>query len=284
MGWRVTGSKAGILLGGMALALAAVGFWQTPSDDALSRSLASGTIRIGYAVEAPYAMVAPDGRVTGEAPEFARLIVARMNIPEIRWVQTSFDALLGELADRRFDVVATGMFITPEREAMVLFSRPATRVEAGLATAVDAPAAFASYHELVAHATARVAVLAGSVEETRLLARGLGRERLLRVPDAASARAAIGSGEADVLALSLPTLRGMIVEGAPLTVVRVAGRASAQDPAQTFLTGFAFARGETRLRDAWNAAQAEVEGTREHLQAIAPFGFTEADLAGSVRR
>lgn len=281
MGWRITRSRAGILAGAGVLALAVLGWRLASGGDALARVQSSGTIRIGYAVEAPYALVAADGRITGESPEFARLVVARMGIPNIDWIQTSFDALLPEVAEGRFDVVAAGVFITPQRQRIAAFSAPTVRVSAGLATREVSPR-FASYSAVVADSAARVAVLSGSIEEMRMLGRGLPQDRLLRVPDAVAARAALESAKVDVLALSLPALRWMVNDGAKFAVVKVAGRAVATDSAQGFDVGFVFARGEDRLRKAWDAAQAEVKGTPAHLAAVAGFGFTRADLAGSA--
>lgn len=281
MGWRITRSRAGILAGLGVLALAVLGWRLASGGDALARVQSSGSIRIGYAVEAPYAMVAADGHITGESPEFARLVVARMGIPNIVWIQTSFDALLPEVAEGRFDVVAAGVFITPQRQRIAAFSAPTVRVFAGLAT-LEQARRFTSYAEVVADPSVRVAVLSGSIEEMRMLGRGLPQERLLRVPDAVAARAALESGQVDVLALSLPTLRWMVTDGARFAVERVAGRASVTDPPQGFDVGFVFARGEDRLRKAWDVAQAGVKGTPAHLAAIAGFGFTRADLAGSA--
>jgi polar amino acid transport system substrate-binding protein len=282
MGWRGSRWGAGILVGAGILALAAWE-WFASGDDALARIRSSGTIRIGYAVEAPYALLAADGRVTGESPELARLVTTRMGIPNIEWIQASFDALLPELADGRFDVVAAGLFISPQRERIAAFSAPTVQVFAGLAVPAGARE-YGSYTEVLAEPELRVAALSGSVEEARLLARGLPPTRLLRVPDAVAARAALESGQVDVLALSLPTLRWMIADGASITTTQVAGRAVPTEPPTSFKVGFAFARGESRLRDTWNVAQTEVKGGPGHLAAIAPFGFTAADLAGSEPR
>ena len=49
-------------------------------ETALQRILRTGTVRIGYAAEAPYAIPAPGGRVTGEGPEVARKVFERMGV------------------------------------------------------------------------------------------------------------------------------------------------------------------------------------------------------------
>lgn len=65
-----------------------------------------GVIRIGYAIEAPYAFLRADGEVTGESPEVARRVVARLGIPHIEWRLAEFSELISELEDGRIDVIA----------------------------------------------------------------------------------------------------------------------------------------------------------------------------------
>ena len=67
------------------------------SDQSLSRLQQAGVIRIGYTVEAPYAFLKPGGEVTGESPEVAKQIVARLGIRHIEWRQVEFGALISEL-------------------------------------------------------------------------------------------------------------------------------------------------------------------------------------------
>jgi polar amino acid transport system substrate-binding protein len=222
--------------------------------------------------------------VTGESPEVARLVAPRLGAKRIEWVQTSFDALIADLREGRFDVIGAGMFITPARAELVRFARPSLRVSAGLLVAAGNPKGLRAYADALASARARVAVLSGSVEEQRLRARGLPAARLLSVPDAASGQAAVVSGAADALALSLPTVRSMARASAGrLEAVAVRGRASPADIDSFSYVAFAFAPGSAGLRQAWNEAQAAVMRDPEYLEAIAPFGFGADSLpSGAV--
>jgi Bacterial extracellular solute-binding proteins, family 3 len=101
-------------------------------DQSLTRLQQEGTIRIGYAVEAPYAFLKPGGEVTGESPKVAKQIVARPGIRRIEWRQSEFGSLISGLESGRFDVIAAGMFITPERAQRVSFSEPTFHVQQGL--------------------------------------------------------------------------------------------------------------------------------------------------------
>jgi polar amino acid transport system substrate-binding protein len=274
------------VLAGMAAA--AIALWMASrGDDSLERVRNVGVLRVGYAVEAPYALVAADGRITGESPELARLVAARLNLPRIEWVQTRFDALIVELLEGRFDVVAAGMFVTPERARQVRFSRPSLRVGASLLVPTGNPEGLTSYEDAVSRPGLRIAALAGSVEEGGLLARGLPRNRLLAVPDAAAGSAAVRAGAAAALALSRPTTR-WLARQAPDRVesVAVAGRAESAGATPSFLVAFAFAPDDRNLANAWDDALAKVLGSPDHLRAIAAFGLGADDLpppAGGAR-
>ena len=264
-----------IVIAAVILAAAAAFIAMRPGNDALSRARASGVIRVGYAVEAPYAFIA-DGAVTGVSPATAKLIAARLGL-RIEWVQTEFGSLIGELNAGRFDVIAAGLFVTPDRAASVAFSEPELRVRDGLLIPAGNPANLHSYADLIARPNLRVAVVAGSVEEQRLLELGLPPGRALKLPDAGHAMSAVAARAADALALSLPTVRYWAARD-PLTdaiAVEEGGGGEAY-------VASAFRRDETALRAAWNGALSEILGRDAHLRAIAPLGFEPADLPGGV--
>lgn len=275
-------SRAAAVLA-LAAVLAAIAAWHFATRDAsLARVRQAGEIRIGYAVEPPYAFVDARGRVTGADPELARLVAARLGIARIDWVQTRFGSLLDELEEGRFDAAAAGIFVTPERARRVRFAGPSLRIGAGLLVPVTLADPPRSYGAVVA-STRMAVVLAGSVEQRRLLRRGMGPERMLAVPDAATACQAMNSGTADLLALSLPTLRRMDC-GRPgaYRAVPVGGRDSPDDAVRPDYTATAFARREEALATAWGEAQSAVLGTAPHLEAVEPLGFTREDLPGGA--
>jgi polar amino acid transport system substrate-binding protein len=237
-------------------------------------------LRIGYAVEAPYAFLAADGEVTGESPEIARVIAAKLGIARIEWIQTSFASLLTDLELNRFDVVAAGMFITAERAARVTFSRPSFHALQALLVGGGNPRRLHSYADAVARPGVKIAVVAGSVEETLLSNLGLPRPRLIAVPDAQTGQAAVISGLADGLALSSPTIRwmsrlalhGETEMAAPFRQVESA------EAARLGYGAFAFRPRERALADPWNTAMADFIGTAEHRALVANFGFTREEI------
>lgn len=275
-----------IALAGVAgvVALAGLAGWRFGpgrGDGSLERVRQAGRLRVGYAVEAPYAMLAADGSVTGESPETARRIAQRLGLPPIEWVQVAFAELMPSLDERRFDLIAAGLFVTGARARQLRFSHPTVRVLPGLLAPRDNPKQLGGYRALAGRGDVRVAVVAGSVEQQRLQALGLATTALLVVPDLQAGRAAVATGVADALALSLPTVRGAAA-AAPERLVALADT-SATGAREIDFVAFAFHRDDAALQQAWNAAQAGWIGSAEHARTVAPFGFQPAELAGDVR-
>jgi polar amino acid transport system substrate-binding protein len=249
-------------------------------DDSLERVRTAGVLRVGYAIEAPYAMLDADGRVTGESPETARRIAARLDVGATEWVQLPFETLIPDLRERRIDVVAAGLFVTRERALRVAFSDPTVRVSPGLLVRRGNPRRLPPFSRLKPTQDVRIAVIAGSVEEQRLRDRGWSGDGLLVVPEAQAGRAALAQGMVDAIALSAPALRWIAKSSPePYEVLAEEPRAG-QD---VDYAAFAFHPEDAALQRAWNRAQSGFIGSAEHLQTIAPFGFEASNLAPDVR-
>ncbi len=238
-------------------------------DDALGRLQKTGVVRIGYAVEAPFAILGDAGEVTGEAPEIARQVVERLGISSIEWHQMDLGSLIPELRAGRIDVIASGLFITPERRDKVLFSRPTMAVRQAMLVPAGNPRGLRSYREMAVRPDIAVAVLAGSVEDMFMTRLGVSDGRLLRVPDALTGRRAVETGLAYALLLSEPSLRWMMSRGEP-------GRleVAVDEEQESGLPAFAFRLDEPEFRDAWDDALAAYLGSAEHLAMLVSFGLS----------
>lgn len=252
----------------------------------------TGTLRVGYAVEAPYAYVADNLRITGEAPETARWVASALGIERIEWVQVHFSHLIPDLLGERFDVIAAGLFVSESRARRVAFSLPTLRVRSGLLLRADRMDQHGETRDWVIHSGGPLAVLAGSVEVDRLLAWGVPRERLTLVPDARTGYLAVLQGRADGLALSWPTTRWMAVQrsSVPLIAVPVQlGPAASGRPVTPVGlpdvddAAFAFRPGSTELLQRWDTALQPLLGTPAHLRLLTPFGFAAAELGRGSR-
>ncbi|WP_425258286.1 transporter substrate-binding domain-containing protein [Rubrivivax sp. RP6-9] len=259
------------------LALAALaGWWQR--DASLQRVRDAGVLRIGYAVAPPYAWVGDDGTVRGESPESARVVAARLGLPRVEWVQVGFAELVPGLLERRYDLVASGLFVSPQRAQQVGFADPLVRAVPGLLVRRGNPLALHAYADVRAGA-ARVAVIDGSVAQARLLALGVPAERLLTVPDPQTGRLAVERGHADALALSLPALAWMARSVPGMLEALELGATPAADSHDVAV---AFHPDDRALRAAWNAAQAGWGGSAEHRRVVHGLGFVVASAPSAA--
>lgn len=241
-------------------------------EGALERLQASGTVRIGYAVEPPFAFLGGNGEVTGEAPEIARHVVERLRIARIEWRQAEFGNLITELEAGRIDVIGTGLFITPERSGRVLFSRPTMRVRQALLVQSGNPGGILSYADAARRQDVHVAVLAGSVEEVVVKGLGIDPLRLLRTPDARTGMKAVETGLADALLLSEPSLRWMLSQYLPGRFDVLVSPGGVEGDADG-RPAFAFRLDEAELCEAWDKELKAYLGSKEHLALLARMGI-----------
>ena len=233
-------------------------------------------LRIGYAVEAPYAFLDASAAVTGADPELARLIAGRIGASGIEWHLLDFASLIPAIEADQIDVIAAGMFITSKRSARVAFSIPTLKVTPGLLVARGNPFSLHSYKTLALRTDFRIAVLSGSSEEETLLQLGVERRRLYPVAIAESGRMSVCSGRAGAFALSAPSIRWLGLNDAQ-RACEIAEPFDTENSSVSF-TGFAFHKNASGLRAAWNAELEKFIGSRDHLELIRRFGLTGNEL------
>jgi len=254
---------------------------QTPST--LKRAQQDGTIRVGYANEAPYAYFeSASGTLTGEAPEIARAVLAEMGVGKVDGVLTEFGSLIPGLKAGRFDIIAAGMYILPERCKEIAFSNPTYSVGEAFVVASGNSLALHGYKSVARHSGARLGVVAGTVEREYARRTGIPDLRVVVFPDAPSALDGVIAGRVDAYAATSLTVNNLLARAHSSRVERatpfsdpvIAGR-----PARGY-GAFGFRKTDTHLVAAFNSALARFIGTPRHLELVKPFGFTRAELPG----
>lgn len=252
---------------------------------ALERAQQAGTIRVGYANEAPYAYLeSASGRLTGEAPEIARAVLARMGIRGVEGVLTEFGSLIPGLKAGRFDIIAAGMYILPQRCKEIAFSNPTYSVGEAFVVADGNPLRLSSYEDLARHADARLGVVAGTVERDYSRRTGVPDDRVVVFPDAPSALEGVIAGRVDAFAGTSLTVNNLLARA---NSPRVERAQPFSDPvidgkAARGYGAFGFRKSDGKLIAAFNDALARFIGTPAHLELVKPFGFTLAELPGGA--
>lgn len=97
----------------------------------LDRIQRQHTIRVGIALNAPWVMHDKSGEPIGYSVDVARQLAQEMGW-KLELVTTSWPALLHDLRTDQFDVVISGLSITPQRALQVRFTRPFGEYDIGV--------------------------------------------------------------------------------------------------------------------------------------------------------
>ena len=269
------------LLGALGAALAGCG------DDrpTLERIREDGVVRVAYANEEPYGYLeTATGRVTGEAPEIARVILERLGVAKIEPVVVEFDDLIPGLKAGRFDIVAAGMYVTPKRAEQIAFSNPTYVIGEGFIVKRGNPVDLHSFEDVAKHQSARIGVMGGSVEHDYALRLGVPKDRIVVFTDYPTALVGLRNDRVDAVAATSRTVSVQLAKDD-------SGDFERADPFEDPVIdgevkrgygAFGFRREDTALREAFDRELAKLIGTEQHLELVRPFGFTEVNLPGDV--
>ncbi len=255
--------------------LASITFASLTQADTLETIKDSSSVRIGYANETPFAYTALDGTVTGESPEIVRKVFERLQIETIKPVLTEWGSLIPGLRAGRFDLIAAGMYITPERCKQVLFTDPHYRLLDTLLVAEGNPKKLRSYEDIAGNPDVKLAIMSGTVNLGYARQAGIQDSQIVQVPDTTSQLQAVRSGRADAAIGTQLTMRGLAAK-AGNDVEAIAD--FKDDPARAGYGALAFRPEDRALRDAVNAELKQWLGSDEHLKTVEPFGFDRSNL------
>ena len=267
-------SRRTVVKAAAALALAAASLapaLPAMAQSTLERAKADGYIRVGFANEAPFGFATPAGKLTGEAPEVAKAVLAKMGLAQVDGVLTEFGPLIPGLKAGRFDIIAAGMFINPKRCAEINFSEPSYGIGQAMLVKEGNPKAIKDYSSFKDNADLKLAVMAGAVEGGYAKDAGVPEAQVVSLPDQSSLVAAVQSGRADGAALTALSIADMAskAEGVESTTPfgEVAGKSVKGHG------GFGFRKDDEDLLNAFNAELKAFLGTPEHIALVEPLGF-----------
>ena len=241
------------------------------ADDSLERIKKQGFIRVGFANEAPYGYATPDGKLTGEAPEVAKAVLAKMGIAEVDGVLTEFGSLIPGLMAGRFDIIAAGMFINPKRCAQINFSEPSYGIGQAMLVQAGNPKGIKDYGSFKDNGELKLAVMAGAVEAGYAKDSGVPDGQLVVLPDQSSLLAAVQAGRADGAALTALSIADMASKGEGVESTKPFGEVAGKSVKGH--GGFGFRKEDTSLYEAFNTELKAFIGSPEHVALVTPFGF-----------
>lgn len=248
----------------------------TPKLDQLKEQ---GFARVAIANEPPFTAVAADGKVSGAAPDVARVIFEKLGVPEIVASISEYGAMIPGLQARRHDVVTAGLFMKPERCAAVAYSEPVLCDAEALLVKKGNPKGFASYADIAAAEGATVGAPGGGTEEKLALDAGVPRDRVIVVPDGQSGLKMVQDGRIDAYSLPVLSINDLMKKANDPNLEVVAP----VQGAPVYCDGAAFHKDDTALRDAFDVELAKLKESGEFAKIIEPYGFSAAAAMSTSR-
>ena len=281
------GRRDALRLGGVGLAtvgLAACtrvdggGGGEEGGQSTLERLREQGFVSVGLANEIPFGFIDGSGAPAGQSPAVAQAVFEELGVPEIQPTPVTWDGLIPGLQANRFDVLAAGVFITPERCEQVAFTEPtATSPEAFLVNEGN-PEGIQHFTSFVENPDLTLAVLNGSVEQGYATHFEVPEGQLELIPDQTTGYELLEAGRVDAVSMLKVSHEYLLIDrGGPFEVTEaffpeIDGRE------EKGWGGLCVRQEDTELLEEINRVIAEFKESGRLLELGEEWGFTEADL------
>ena len=271
----------------LAGALAAFSSFTIPGTPAQAQTSewAGKKLVVGIHNRTPWAYRDKDNKVVGIHPDVIRAVFAPLGVKDFEFVVSDFGAMIPGLLAGRFDIIASGVAITPPRCEQVLFSEPDVAVGDSLLVKKGNPLNLHSYEDIAKNPKVRLAGGRGSENTKNAIAAGVPESQIALFPNNEAAVSAILADRADVTTLSVPSAIGVIdeqkVEGIERAVPFKGLIKPNGQPAKLY-TGTVFPKNSAKLRDAYNAELAKLRASGALKPIMAKYNFTADEDAGSI--
>ncbi|MFK8253244.1 ectoine/hydroxyectoine ABC transporter substrate-binding protein EhuB [Ancylobacter terrae] len=248
----------------------------------LTDKIKSGEIiRVGFANEAPFSSANANGELVGSDIALLRATLAKMGVKEFDGVLTPFGSLIPGLKAKRFDIIAAGLYIRPDRCKQVAFAEPIFAVGDAIVVPAGNPKKLASLGDFAKNAALKLGYTTGAgalIEHAYAV--GVPKEQVSALPDGPALIAAVKAGRID--AFLYPSLSAQellkaandpaVERAEPFTQPVVNGK-----PALG-VGSFAVRTDDAEFLKTFNETMLSILNSPEYLQMIEPFGFSKADL------
>ncbi|GAA5111366.1 ectoine/hydroxyectoine ABC transporter substrate-binding protein EhuB [Pseudonocardia adelaidensis] len=244
----------------------------------LERARSAGSIKIGIAGEEPYGFTDTSGRVTGQAPSVARVVLQGIGIGDVQAEQVDFGSLIPALNANRYDMVCAGMNITPERCGQAAFSIPDYSALTAFLVPAGNPQHVKTFEDIASKGLP-LAVLSAAVEQGYAESAGVPAGNISAFDDQNALLQAVTSGRAYAGALTDISLKWLAGKN-PNAGVEVTEGFTPIENGQPVVSagGFVFRQADNDLREAFNAELQKAHQDGRWLTAASPFGFSEVNL------
>ncbi|MCG8511693.1 MAG: transporter substrate-binding domain-containing protein, partial [Rhodospirillales bacterium] len=175
------------------------------AETTLERILREKTVVIGIHNRAPWGFRDQNGQPAGYHPDLVKAALAPLGVEKIELVIADFGALIPGLTAKRFDMIASGVYITPKRCEVVTFGNPDLKLTDAALVKAGNPKNIHSYADIAANKEVIFGVTRGSTLAKNAAAAGVPEDRTLLFQNTESSIAALQSGRVDAIVFTTAT-------------------------------------------------------------------------------
>lgn len=267
------------VLGALAASVAPVA-----AQDLLERVAAGETVTVGTANEAPFSSINASGELEGSDIVLLNAILAKMGAANTEGGLTEFGALIPGLQANRFDIIAAGLYISPERCNQVAFAEPVFAIGNTFIVPAGNPKDLHSFDDLIKDPTLKAGHSMGSRLRTTAIEAGVPEGQLVPFPDGPALIAAVKAGRVDAVLFPALSAQTLLDKANDPTVERsipfhdpiINGK-----PAISY-GSFAFRKADAAFVEAFNDLLVPFVKSPEYAELVRPFGLTSEDMPGDV--
>jgi polar amino acid transport system substrate-binding protein len=252
------------------------------SETTRERILREGKIVIGVSNGAPWGFRGKDGEPAGFHPDLVRAAFDRLGVGEVEMVIADFGALIPALTAKRFDAIAAGLYITPERCELVAFSDPDLKLADAALVLKGNPKNVHSYADIAANPEIKFGVGRGSTTAKNASTAGVPDDRTLLFPDIQSNISALLTGRIDVAAFSAPTVARILSDENISGIERAVPFEGVREDNGKQRPGYsaiAFRKEDADLRDLYNSQLDELKANGTVEKIMTRYGFGDQETA-----
>tara|TARA_B110000211_G_scaffold7298_1_gene8001 strand:- start:4250 stop:5110 length:861 start_codon:yes stop_codon:yes gene_type:complete len=220
--------------------------------------------------ELPYSSISDDGSAIGAGPDVARAVLNKLGIFDIRPIYFGYGQMAKALKDRRVDIVAAGLYITPSRCELVIYSQPDLCGAEAFLVKKGNLFNIRNYRDIASNRIILMTTCEGCAEETYALERGVAPYQIVIMDSPKHGIELLQQDEVDVFALSglgISAIMKEINDPNLEIILPVRGVPMSCGAA-------AFNKDDKEFRDAYDKVLAEMKESGEFAEIVEPYGFS----------
>ncbi len=238
-----------------------------------------GEVAAAYVHEYPFGFLSRDGRSTGEGIRVAQAVFEELGVERVNARMTERPSLVLGLREGRWDMVASGLRITPRHCDEVIFSQPTYRTGQAFLVRAGNPLRLNSYDALRETEGATLGVIDASVQREYARIEEIPATRIEEFPNDDEMLSALVAGRIDAAAGTRIAIQGLARRGGD----QVQSAEPFITPVYGMVYGaFAFHPDDEALRDAVDGVLDDFIGSEEHLELVSEFGISEVNMPGPL--